>query len=97
MSNLSVIETTCVVLVVFCTAMAGCMDAVESINETQPEWDEGLIYVEDPLNHEDPREFISKKITDEGYAEGEAYWAVFGNEEGVTVVNTISQELKKAG
>ena len=66
MSSLSVIETTCVVLVVFCTAMAGCMDVVESINEIQPEWDEGLIYVEDPLNHEDPREFISKKITDEG-------------------------------
>ena len=82
MSSLSVIETTCVVLVVFCTAMAGCMDAVESINETQPEWDEGLIYVEDPMNHEDSREFISKKITDEGFAEGEAYWAVFGNEEG---------------
>ena len=82
MSIPSVIETTCVVLIVFTTAMAGCLEAVETAMETPPDWDTGLIYVDDPLSHEDSREFITRTIFEQGYVEGEAFWAVFGNEEG---------------
>ena len=82
MSIPSVIETTCVVLIVFSTLMAGCLEAVESATDGPPDWDKDLIYVEDPLTYDDPREFTTRTITDKGYVEGEAFWAVFGNEEG---------------
>ena len=75
------IETTCVVLIVFSTAMAGCLEASETIFEQENDWDKNLIYVEDPLNHEDARQFlVGSPSTNDTW--GEAFWAVFGNEEG---------------
>ena len=77
----SVIETTCVVLIVFSTAMAGCLDSSDKIFEEEIDWDKNLIYLEDPLTHEDAREFIvGSASTNDTW--GESFWAVFGNEEG---------------
>ena len=81
MSIPSVIETTCVVLIVFSTAMAGCLDSSDKIFEEEIDWDKNLIYLEDPLTHEDAREFIvGSPSTNDTW--GESFWAVFGNEEG---------------
>ena len=81
MSIPSVIETTCVVLIVFSTAMAGCLDSSDKIFEEEIDWDKNLIYLEDPLTHEDAREFIvGSPSTNDTW--GQSFWPVFGNEEG---------------
>ena len=61
--------------------MAGCLDSSDKIFEEEIDWDKNLIYVEDPLTHEDAREFIvGSPSTNDTW--GESFWAVFGNEEG---------------
>lgn len=74
-------ETIIVFFIIFSTFSAGCLEGGESAEESIIDWDEGLIYIDNPSSHEDSREFvIGSAIDNETW--GNSSWAVFGNEEG---------------
>jgi hypothetical protein len=74
-------ETIIVFFIIFSTFSAGCLEGGESAEESIIDWDEGLIYIDNPSNHEDSRDFvIGSAIDNETW--GNSSWAVFGNEEG---------------
>ena len=74
-------ETIIVFFIIFSTFSAGCLEVGESAEESIIDWDEGLIYIDNPSSHEDSREFvIGSAIDNETW--GNSSWAVFGNEEG---------------
>tara|TARA_B100001559_G_scaffold321061_1_gene335895 strand:- start:4816 stop:6249 length:1434 start_codon:yes stop_codon:yes gene_type:complete len=74
-------ETIIVFFIIFSTFSAGCLEGRESAEESIIDWDEGLIYIDNPSSHEDSREFvIGSAIDNETW--GNSSWAVFGNEEG---------------
>tara|TARA_B100001996_G_scaffold258524_2_gene201046 strand:- start:4225 stop:5667 length:1443 start_codon:yes stop_codon:yes gene_type:complete len=68
-------------LIIISTFSAGCFEKGEESEETIVDWDKGLMYIDDPLTHDDPRDFIvASAVKNETW--GNSSWAVFGNEEG---------------
>ena len=69
-------------LVIISTFSAGCFEKGEESEEgALVDWDKGLMYIDDPLTHDDPRDFIvASAVKNETW--GNSSWAVFGNEEG---------------
>tara|TARA_B100001094_G_C18181222_1_gene801025 strand:- start:198 stop:1643 length:1446 start_codon:yes stop_codon:yes gene_type:complete len=69
-------------LIIISTFSAGCFEKGEESEEgALVDWDKGLMYIDDPLTHDDPRDFIvASAVKNETW--GNSSWAVFGNEEG---------------
>jgi len=68
-------------LIIISTFSAGCFEKGEESEETIVDWDKGLMYIDDPLTHDDPRDFVvASGVKNETW--GNSSWAVFGNEEG---------------
>ena len=69
-------------LVIISTFSAGCFEKGEESEEgALVDWDKGLMYIDDPLTHDDPRDFVvASGVKNETW--GNSSWAVFGNEEG---------------
>ena len=76
-------RVACAVLMVITMSFAGCLSGGSSSStiDPVPDWDKDMVYVDDPMGHEDARFFeVASPFSNQSW--GNSSWAVFGNEEG---------------
>ncbi|MDP6741870.1 MAG: hypothetical protein QF544_02250, partial [Candidatus Thalassarchaeaceae archaeon] len=76
-----VIRSALITLIILTQLFAGCFGSDEKAQPDTIPWDENYIYIDDPLGHEDARDFVVGDIF-ANQTWGNASWAVFGNEHG---------------
>ena len=76
-------RVACAALMVITVSFAGCLSSGNqtSSGDSIPDWDKDMVYVDDPMGHEDARMFdVGSPFSNQSW--GNSSWAVFGNEEG---------------
>ena len=91
-------RVACAILMVITMSFAGCLSGGSSSSTIGPvpDWDKDMVYVDDPMGHEDARFFeVASPFSNQSW--GNSSWAVFGMKKEEIAVNTILRQPRKVG